>query len=75
MAVAESNLAFLPRPSTSFSGAMRSVSVSVFDLSLMGSWRIMAVMDGSALARRISSWSASVEVARWSMTLIPRSAP
>ena len=37
VAVAESNLAFMPRPSTSFDGAMRSQSSSVFDLSVRGS--------------------------------------
>ena len=37
VAVAESNLAFVPRPSTSFSGLMRLQSSSVFDLSVSGS--------------------------------------
>ncbi len=37
VAVAESNLEFAPRPSTSFSGAMRLQSSSVLVLSVNGS--------------------------------------
>ena len=37
VAVAESNLACSPRPSTSFSGVMRLQSSSVRDLSVRGS--------------------------------------
>lgn len=41
VAVAESNLASAPRPSTSFSGAMRLQRESVWDLSARGSWMMM----------------------------------
>ena len=50
VAVAESNFAFWPRPSTSFSGAMRLQSSSVLVLSFRGSWMIMPEIVGSALA-------------------------
>lgn len=50
MAVAESYLAFWPRPSTSFAGAIRLQSSSVLAFSRMGNWRIMPEMVGSVLA-------------------------
>ena len=50
VAVAESNLAFAPRPSTSLVGAMRLQSVSVSDLSISGSWMMMPWVELSALA-------------------------
>lgn len=59
VAVAESNLACSPRPSTSFSGVMRLQSSSVRDLSVRGSWMMMPFMELSLFARIISSRSAS----------------
>lgn len=53
VAVAESNLAWSPRPSTSLLGAMRLQSLSVRDLSSRGSWMMMPSMVGSELAWRI----------------------
>ena len=41
VAVAESNLAFSPRPSTSFVGLIRLHKVSVWSFSKMGSWMMM----------------------------------
>ena len=50
VAVAESKLAFSPRPSTSFFGVMRLQSSSVLVFSIIGSWRMMPEIVGSALA-------------------------
>ena len=74
VAVADSNLAFSPRPSTSFSGAMRLQSSSVCALSLRGSWMMMPLIDGSVFARMISSRSASLGAQR-SITSTPISSP
>ena len=63
VAVAESNLAFVPRPSTSFSGAMRLQRSSVRDLSVRGSWMMIPVILGSLFARMISVWSALLSLA------------
>ena len=56
--MAESNLAFCPKPSTSFSGTMRLQSSSVRDLSVRGSWIMMPLIELSLFARMISSRSA-----------------
>ena len=74
VAVAESNLACSPRPSTSFAGEMRLQSSSVFDLSLRGSWMMMPLIELSAFARMISSRSAASWMQR-SITSMPISSP
>lgn len=75
VAVAESNFAFCPRPSTSFSGAIRLQSSSVWDLLVRGSWMMMPLIEGSLFARMIASRSASLSLARKSSTLMPMSSP
>jgi DNA-binding transcriptional ArsR family regulator len=74
VAVAESNLACSPRPSTSFSGVMRLQSSSVRDLSVRGSWIMMPFMELSLFARIISSRSVPL-VVQISITSIPISSP
>ena len=59
VAVAESNLACSPRPSTSLAGLMRLHRSSVRDLSVRGSWMMMPLIVLSTFARIISSRSAS----------------
>ena len=75
VAVAESNLACSPRPATSFSGAIRSQSSSVRELSVRGSWMMIPCMELSAFARIISCRSASLLFAQISITSTPISSP
>ena len=55
VAVAESYLACSPRPSTSFSGAIKLQRASVWGLSVSGSWIMMPLILGLVLAVLILS--------------------
>ena len=64
VAVAESKAPWLDRPSTSLLAVIRSVRVSVWSFSRIGSCKMMPEISGSLLAERILFLMSSELVAK-----------